>query len=95
VTHAELQAEVLKLAKRMGLNWHHCDMRRSQAGWPDLELVGDLGVLYRELKVPPDKTTREQRALGYRLLASGQDWSVWTPADLDIGAIKSQLEAIA
>jgi hypothetical protein len=99
VTHAELQARVLELAKGMRLHVHLCDMHRSAAmgaspGFTDLVVIGRNGVLWRELKIPPDKLRPAQRALGYTLCASGQDWCVWVPGHLDSGLIEKELEAV-
>ena len=92
--HAELQDSIVRACVSLGLHVHHCVMNRSQAGFPDLVIIGRRGVLWRELKVPPDMVTREQRLLGYDLLASRQDWKVWTPAELASGEITRELEMI-
>ena len=90
--HDFLQQEIVKACVLMKLHVHYCGMRHSQPGWPDLVIVGTRGVLFRELKVPPDQLNSAQRALGYNLLASGMNWAVWTPDDLAsckiIGEIK-------
>jgi hypothetical protein len=91
VNHAQLQAEIIGLALELGLHCHHCPMLTSSPGWPDLVIIGDRGVLWRELKVPPDRLTSEQRALGYRLQAARQDWAVWTPADWESGLIEHEM----
>jgi hypothetical protein len=51
-------------------------------GWPDWVFVRDR-VLYRELKGAAKYATPEQRRWGAALLAAGQDWKVWKPADQD------------
>lgn len=94
MNHAQLQAEVVALAAELGLHCHHCPMLTSSPGWPDLVIVGDRGVLWRELKVPPDRLTSEQRALGYRLQAAGQDWDVWRPQNWLNGFIEHELKSI-
>jgi len=94
MNHAQLQAGIVGLALDLGLHCHHCPMLTSSPGWPDLVIIGDRGVLWRELKVPPDRLRRGQRALGYRLQAAGQDWEVWTPASWWSGRIRGQLRAI-
>jgi hypothetical protein len=70
-------------------------MVTSSPGWPDLVIIGDRGVLWRELKVPPDRLTSEQRVLGYRLLAAGQDWCVWGPDQWRSGVIEQKLRVLA
>ncbi len=92
--HAELQNSILDICTAMALHTHHCAMKQSQAGFPDLVIIGRRGVLWRELKVPPDTPTTEQRLLGYRLVAAHQDYKIWTPAELDSGEIYEELEAI-
>lgn len=88
-------AEVTRLARDLGIHVHHCGMTRSQPGWPDLVLAGWHGTLFRELKTAFQEPTSEQREVGYRLQASGLDWALWRPRDLDDGTVKRQLEAIA
>ena|SRR5258708_6674823 len=91
MNHAQLQAGIVALALELGLHCHHCPMLTSSPGFPDLLIIGDRGVLWRELKVPPDRLTSEQRALGYRLQAAGQNWAVWRPHDWDSGLINREL----
>lgn len=93
VNHAQLQAGIVALALDLGLHCHHCPMLTSSPGFPDLVIIGDRGVLWRELKVPPDRLTSEQRALGYRLQAAGQDWGIWYPIDWRAGTIERELAA--
>jgi hypothetical protein len=94
VNHAGLQKAILEICDSRGLHVHHCAMNRSQAGFPDLVIVGRW-VLWRELKIPPDTVTSEQRLLGYKLQAAGEDWGIWTPAEFDSGLIRTELEAIS
>jgi hypothetical protein len=91
VNHAQLQAEIVALAHDLGLHCHHCPMLTSSPGFPDLIIIGDRGVLWRELKVPPDEPTGKQRALGYRLHAAGQDWALWTPDHWWSGQVDREL----
>lgn len=95
MNHAELQSRILTLASQLQMHVHHCDMRLATSpGWPDLVLVGSHGVIWRELKVPPDRCTSDQRELGYLLQSSHQDWAVWTPEDWP-EHIHRELERIA
>ncbi len=84
----------MDMARAAGVHVHSCNDPGCQRGFPDLVLIGRRGVLYRELKVPPDDLTREQRVIGYRLTASGQDYAVWTEADLASGLVWAQVNAI-
>lgn len=56
---------------------------KGDKGWPDLVLVHPVAhiAVFRELKVPPGKTTPEQDAWLAALRAAGLDAAVWTPAD--------------
>jgi hypothetical protein len=97
VNHAEFQGEIVGLVLRElpGVHCHYCYSRRSQPGFPDLVIIGSRGVLWRELKVPPDTLRSGQVKLGYRLQASGQDWGVWIPADLRSRLIYREIERIS
>jgi hypothetical protein len=95
VNHAQLQARIVGLALELGLHCHHCPMLISSPGFPDLVIIGDHGVLWRELKIPPDRLTSVQRALGYRLQATGENWAVWTPADWESQRIGRALLQLA
>ena len=94
MNHAQLQAEIVGLALELGLHCHHCPMLTSSPGFPDLIIIGDRGVLWRELKVPPDRLTSEQRALGYRLQAAGQNWDVWSPEEWYMEMIERELRML-
>lgn len=96
MNHSELDTYVRDQANARGLFAYHTrDSRGSQRGMPDWFLLGAHGILWRECKIPPDKCTSEQRALGYALQALRQDWAVWTPADKESGLIAREMEAIA
>lgn len=94
MNHAELQAHVIASCGARRLHVHHCPMLASSPGFPDLVIIGRSGVLWRELKVPPDTLTGAQRALGYALEASGQDWATWIPEDWESGRVAGELEQI-
>jgi len=94
VNHQQFQDEILKLCRNKPIHVHWCRNLSAQRGFPDLVLIGIRGVKWRELKIPPDHLTSEQRALGYRLTASGQDWGVWTPNDLGNGVIIGDIEGL-
>lgn len=101
VTHAGLQKAVTDLCDWYGLRWHHdTDSRKNKAGLPDLIIIGaqraggPVAVLWRELKVPPDKLRDEQHKFAGDLVAAGADWAVWTPDDWRSGRIRKELEEI-
>lgn len=48
-------------------------------GWPDLVLVRDGAILFRELKTDTGSTSIEQDAWLGRLAAAGQDVGIWRP----------------
>jgi hypothetical protein len=74
------QAEVMTLAKHLGLVAYHTHRSdRSVAGFPDLVIVGHRGVLYRELKMPGKRPTKDQVFWIAALNESGADAGVWRP----------------
>lgn len=84
------------LCARLGIWWHHeRDSRGTTPGWPDLVMLGSRGWLLAELKGPRGRRTPEQTDIAWRLLALGLPYRVWTPADLDSGAIWAELREIA
>jgi hypothetical protein len=95
MNHSELLGVVSALARSRRLHVHACNDRSCQRGWPDLVVVGPGGIQYAELKIPPDQLRPEQRALGYKIQASGGRWSVWTPDGLHDGTITDALERIS
>lgn len=94
-SETSLLARVEALARSLGIHVHHdADSRRCEAGFPDLVLIGTRGVLFRELKDRYAELSSEQKALGYRLVGSGQDWDVWRPQDWACRRISAELEEI-
>lgn len=94
MTEAELQQDVADLCAELGLyHYHPHDSRRSERGWPDSVIVGRR-VIFRELKSSGGSASPEQKRLGWRLRAAGQDWAVWTPADWNSGRILAELERL-
>jgi hypothetical protein len=95
-THEEFQGQIVQLAHTLG--WRHLHTRRTIGkhrrwvtatnlkGWPDLMLMRPPdGLIFAELKIPPDKPSPEQEELleylaGYPFAIS----AIWTPADWDI-----------
>lgn len=109
MTEAEFTEEVAAMAGAMGLLLHHCtDSRRciGQAGFPDLIIVGVRGIIFAELKIPGGETSAEQDLWHWTLHQanmlcstecerSGHLHQLWTPADLENGRIKRELEEIS
>lgn len=96
MTEETLQASVLELAKAFGIRAYHThDSRRSPAGFPDLVLAGRRGVIFAELKSAGGAMRPEQVAWKYQLLASGQRWRLWRPADWTTKVIEADLREIA
>jgi hypothetical protein len=58
---------------------------QGDAGYPDLTLAHPkAGVLFVELKRPPNRLEQPQRAWGEALIAAGAVWRlVWVPDELD------------
>lgn len=102
----QFQEAVLQTAKLFGWKVAHFRAARTAKGWatpvaadgkgwPDLVLVGNGRVLFRELKTDKGVLTQEQQEWGEWLTANRQDWAVWRPkmwtalvADLSSGKAK-------
>lgn len=82
-TEADFQRAVIDLCRWLGLHYFHDnDSRRNRAGFPDLVIVGNHGVLYRELKAAKGRVRPEQATWLSRLQLAGADADVWRPADM-------------
>ena len=82
MTEKEFQARVIQVAKiHRWLVYHPYDSRRSTPGFPDLVLVKDSRVWFRELKTDKGRLTDAQKLWGERLIEAGQDYAVWRPAE--------------
>jgi hypothetical protein len=100
----KFQNQVIKLTHGRNLwavqtNPAHFNHRvAANQGFPDLMIVGPGGVIFRELKtlagMGSDGLAPAQSIWRDRLKAAGQDWDIWTPADLDSGRIERELTAI-
>lgn len=92
-THSQLQTAVINACLEYHFHVHTCDARiGTSTGFPDLVIITNTGVLWRELKVPPDTLRPAQKAVMYRLLAIKENWAIWTPADWESGRVRSELE---
>jgi hypothetical protein len=50
--------------------------------------------MFAELKTMGGVMGRDQTTWRYRLIATGEHWVCWTPADLDNGAIRDALSEL-
>ena len=88
----DFQDQILRLAKTYG--WRVAHFRTSQQGdrwltavgadgkgWPDLTLVHECGIFFREIKTDAGRLSLEQKQWGADLEAAGGDWAVWKPED--------------
>lgn len=92
---AYLQNAVIDLCKQLGILWYHAyQPMRDPAGWADLSMSGWHGTIFRELKAEGEKPTPKQAEWGQRMLAGGENWALWFPADLQSGRIACELAAI-
>lgn len=93
MNETEFQGKVIEAAHTFGWAVAHFRPAMTKHGWrtpvaadgkgfPDLVLVSpEGGVLWRELKVPPNTLTDDQIVWRDRLLAAGADWALWVPDD--------------
>jgi hypothetical protein len=88
----DLQWKVTELATRLGyLIYHTHRSDRSQAGFPDLAIVGRGRYLMRELKRQGENPTKDQRLWISQLERAGVNVGVWRPADLLSGRVLAEL----
>ncbi len=92
MSEANLQACIEQLARYRGWRSYHThDSRRSQAGFPDLVLVKNDRILWRELKTMTGRMRPEQTAWLTDLEAAGADTAIWRPIDWLNGTIDRDL----
>lgn len=93
---AEFRRNVLDKCNGLDLlvNYHQIDSLSPLKGWPDLEIVGRYGILYRELKTMTGVLSVQQRRIGSKLAMAGANWSIWRPVDWRAGIIEQQLTRI-
>jgi len=72
---------------------HFPDSRRIQGdpGLPDLLLLGEYRLIWRELKCDGTELRRDQRAWRWRLESAGQDYAEWVPGDWRSGQIQAEI----
>ena len=75
---------------------HFPDSRRIQGdpGLPDLVLLGECRLIWRELKCDGTELRRDQRAWRWRLESAGQDYAEWVPADWRSGQIQAEITVL-
>lgn len=98
MTEAELQREVRAMARELRLETVHLTKQAARGnppGWPDLIILGPRGILFRELKSDLGRVSREQSAMGAKLLCVGGNWDIWRPDSLTSGRIRKELAEIA
>lgn len=90
----EWQQKVIETCNWLNLRVYHTyDSRRSNAGYPDLTIVGPRGVIFAELKTDKGKMSPQQEAWIGELGNAGQQAYVWRPSDFD--RVLRQLKSIA
>lgn len=97
MSETELDSAVWELTRDFGLFARHVpDSRVIQGtkGFPDWEIIGPRGILWRENKNEFERPTAEQRHVGYLLTMNGQKWGIWRPSDLLSGLIRRELLAL-
>lgn len=81
MTERDFQRKVTDLCDYLGLFWYHNpDSRRSNAGFPDLVILGDHHLIFAELKTDRGKVTVEQARWMIRMERAGEVAFVWRPA---------------
>jgi len=92
---AGFQAAVIDLITYRQL-WcfHLTDSRTAPAGWLDLTILGQGGILFRELKTATGRLSKAQKHVIGLLEAAGRDVKVWRPVDLQSGLIVRELDTI-
>lgn len=98
MTEDELLSQVKRMCEQRGLLWVHIpDSRRAHcsAGFPDILIAGQHGVLYRELKNDYGELRPDQQLWQWVLVTAGQDWDIWHPADHASGRIDAELDILS
>jgi len=91
-TEKKFQDAIISLAKEnRWLHYHTYDSRRSVAGFPDLVLVREGRILFRELKVGKNKMSLYQKEWAKAIREASGDFDVWRPEMMEeiIGELTS------
>lgn len=104
MSEAELQSQVLDIARMYGWRIHHSRPAQERSGKWSTPLTGDAGLpdlilahhsqrrlLFRELKSQKGKLSDEQEAWIATLAAAVVDVGVWRPIDLLDGTVAKDL----
>lgn len=93
MSEAQFQQRIIDYCQLRGLLvFHDNDSRRDRAGYPDLTIVGDHGVIFAELKTDTGKLRPDQETWLLRLRRAGSTAYVWRPSQWDL--VISRLDAI-
>jgi hypothetical protein len=96
LAHEQLRADVRKVCRLLRLYCYSPYFsERSQAGWPDLTIVGPSGILFRELKTGTGRLTAAQEDVLLRLGQAGGDAAVWRDTDWTAKTIHRELFRLA
>ena len=95
MSERDLHKAVTDMASAYGLLWWHAtDPRKSNAGLPDLILLGWRGLAFVELKAEKGRLRPEQVIWLERLAAAGVPVEVIRPSDLQAGRVQALMEEI-
>jgi hypothetical protein len=98
MTERELEDQVRKLIKDLGLKGFHVwqqHAQRADRGFPDWVIAGPGGHIFRELKRESESPSPRQEEWLALLAWGGGDVGVWRPSDLISGRIAAELIAIS
>lgn len=106
MNEGHLLAAILDICKYRRCLVHHCRPARmasgnwvtpiqGDAGFADLVIAGEHGVLFRELKSEKGQLAPGQRSWLALLTGAGADAALWRPSDLTSGRVLAEIEAIS
>lgn len=94
MSEKSFQDQILMLARARGVAVYHThDSRHSEAGYPDLTIVGEYGVIFRELKTERGKASPMQLFWMTILNKAGADAAIWRPSDWPV-RIDGEMKAL-
>lgn len=95
MTERQLQQCIIDLCRVFHLLCYHTrDSRGSAKGFPDLVIVGPLGIIYAELKAATGKQTIDQRCWEAGIREAGGAFCLWRPGHWHSGEIRETLEGL-
>jgi hypothetical protein len=96
MSEADLQGLICDLCSRLRVIVHHEEISDwSEAGWPDLTLIGCSGFLIPELKRENGVVKPAQQDTLTALHIAGVNVRLWRPSDWVSGTIEREIRAIA